>query len=303
MTKCAGLVLFCILAISIAGCGQKGGAQDSGSIVATIGDEVITLSQFEERINKLPDTIRPIAEANKAAYLENLVVEDLLYKEAVNKGLDKDSDIVMLFEEARKRILIARLAQDEIDEKIDVTEKDIKAYYDGNKAELESPELYRASHILVNTMEEASDISDKLNAGAIFEELARDLSKDVTSKRGGDIGYFSVGQMVPEFEDVCMKLKVGETSGPVKTQFGYHIIKLTDKRAPEPMKYEDVRERIENILLTQKRGRLLEELVNRLKSQTKVTMNTELLNTPQEIPQEELYGRSSGGPVGVEGIQ
>ena len=301
MKKYIGFIIICMIAVTITGCGK--GIGDDGTIVARIGDETITLAAFEERLDKLPDSIRSIAKANKAAYLENLVVEDLLYKEAVKKGLDKDEDIVMLFEEARKRILIARLAQDEIDNKVNISDRDIKAYYNENKAELESPELYRASHILVDTMEEASGISDKLTAGALFEELAREHSKDVTSKRGGDIGYFSTGQMLPEFEDACMKLKIGETSGPVKTQFGYHIIKLTDKRGPEPLKYADVKDRIEKILVTQKRGRLLEGLVNKLKSETKVTINSELLDSSSDEPQEELYSRSSGGPVGVEGIQ
>ncbi|MEE8359619.1 MAG: peptidylprolyl isomerase [Candidatus Omnitrophota bacterium] len=303
MKNYTGFILLCMIAMTIIGCGKAKGPMDDGTIVATIGDETITLAAFEERLDKLPDSIRSIAKANKAAYLENLVVEDLLYKEAVRKGLDKDEDIVMLFEEARKRILIARLAQDEIDNKINISERDIKAYYNENKSELESPQLYRASHILVDTMEEASQISDKLTAGALFEELAREYSKDVTSKRGGDIGYFSSGQMLPEFEDACIKLKIGETSGPVKTQFGYHIIKLTDKRGPEPLKYADVKDRIEKILMTQKRGRLLEALVNKLKTETKVTINTELLGSSGDEPQEELYSRSSGGPIGVEGIQ
>jgi peptidyl-prolyl cis-trans isomerase C len=302
MKRYIWVLIFCIILTSVTGCGGQKGIGNKGSVVAKIGNETITLSEFEERLENLPDNIRAIAEANRAAYLENLVVENLLYKEAVKKKLDQDNDIQMLFEEARKRILIARLAQDEIDSKVIIAEGDIRAYYEDNKSDLESPELYRASHILIDSMEEAVEISDRLNAGAIFEELARKHSKDVTSRRGGDVGYFAAGQMLPEFEDVCLKLKIGETSGPVKTEFGYHIVKLTDKRGPEPLKYEDVKDRIKRILTTQKRGRLLEDLVNRLKSQTNVSINSELLSAAGDAA-KQVPSRSAGGPIGVEGLQ
>jgi len=270
-----------ILSFSLAGCGRPG-VRDKSAVLARIGNEVITLKDFNDRISNLPDNIKAIAEQNKAAYLENLVIETLLYKEALDKKLDQDAEVKLLLDEAKKRILIARLAEDEIEKKISVNEQAMRDYYEENKDDLSSPELFRASHILVDTLEEAAKIQDRLNAGAIFEELAREYSKDVTSKRGGDIGYFSAGQMVPEFEDACMKLKVGEISGPVKTNFGYHIIKLTDKRGPEPVTFEEAKDKIERIIATQDRGKMLDNLVERLKQKTKVTMNAKLLEESAE---------------------
>ncbi|MDB4349862.1 peptidylprolyl isomerase [Omnitrophica bacterium] len=302
MKKNIWLIIFFVIAISVTGCGLQKGAKGKGQVLAKIGRDVITINDFNERLEKLPANIRMIAENNKAAYLENLVVETLLYNDAIKKKLNEEEEVALLFEEAKKRILIARLAQDEIENKIKIDEEDMKAYYEENMVEMESPEMFRASHILVDTMEEAAEIADRLNAGGIFEELARKHSKDVTNKRGGDIGYFSAGEMLPEFEDACIKLKIGETSGPVKTQFGYHIIKLTDKRGPEPMKFDQVKDRIERILLTQKRGRLLEDLVNRLKAETKVTINSELLTEANEGP-EGIPARSAGGPIGVESFK
>ncbi len=297
MTTRIGLLIvaLCVLAASSTGCGPKEPArkapeQEIGEVLARIGDETITVQEFEKRLDQLPDNIVDIARENKAAYLDNMVVETLLYQEAVSKGLDNDPEVRALFDEAKKRILIARLAQDEIEDMVDVTEEEKKAYYEENKDEMRSPELFRASHILVDTMDEAVEITDKLNAGALFDELARQYSKDVTASRGGDLGYFSAGQMLPEFEDACMRLKIGEISGPVKTEFGYHIIKLTDKRGPEPMEYDEVKEKIEQILRTRERGRLLEDLVEELKASTDLEINAELVLEEGEAPEEPLTG-------------
>ncbi|MGG2093233.1 peptidylprolyl isomerase PrsA [Bacillus sp. S13(2024)] len=115
-----------------------------------------------------------------------------------------------------------------------VTEKDIKARY--------KPDI-RASQILVNDEQTANDIKKQLNSGASFEELAKQYSEDTVSKaNGGDLGYFSPGKMVPEFEEAAYKLNVGEISDPVKSSKGYHIIKLTDKKPLKP--YDEVKDSI-----------------------------------------------------------
>ncbi|MGG2066703.1 peptidylprolyl isomerase PrsA [Bacillus sp. S14(2024)] len=115
-----------------------------------------------------------------------------------------------------------------------VTEKDIKARY--------KPDI-RASQILVNDEQTANDIKQQLNSGASFEELAKQYSEDTVSKaNGGDLGYFSPGKMVPEFEEAAYKLNVGEISDPVKSSKGYHIIKLTDKKPLKP--YDEVKDSI-----------------------------------------------------------
>ncbi|MEI4831470.1 peptidylprolyl isomerase PrsA [Bacillus sp. FJAT-53711] len=115
-----------------------------------------------------------------------------------------------------------------------VTEKDIKARY--------KPDI-RASQILVNDEQTANDIKKQLNSGASFEELAKQYSEDTVSKaNGGDLGYFGPGKMVPEFEEAAYKLNVGEISDPVKSSKGYHIIKLTDKKALKP--YDEVKDSI-----------------------------------------------------------
>ncbi|PEA53136.1 peptidylprolyl isomerase [Bacillus pseudomycoides] len=123
-----------------------------------------------------------------------------------------------------------------------ITEKDIKARY--------KPEI-KASQILVNDEQTANDIKKQLNSGASFEELAKKYSEDMVSKEnGGDLGYFSPGKMVPEFEDAAYKLNVGEVSEPVKSTKGYHIIKLTDKKELKP--YDEVKDSIRKTLETER---------------------------------------------------
>lgn len=285
------ICLFCAVTISVAGCGkgsamtEKPAAKD-GTVLARIGDDVITLEEYNQRLSRLPDDIKAVAEKNKAVYLDNLVLETLLYKEALRRDLGKDKELKELFEEAKKRILIARLAKEEVEDKINISEKDLKGYYQEHKDNFVSPELVRASHILVKSLDEAADISDRLNAGAPFEELARQHSLDTTNKRGGDLGYFSAGQMVPEFEDACMRLKVGEISGPVKTEFGYHVIKMTDRREAKQLEFEEVRNKIESMLVSEKRRLFFDKLVTELKSKSDITINSELIE-PQAVPAEE----------------
>ena len=288
------MALFVVIG-SIAGCdriklGKPAQPKEEGPVLAKVGREVITLSKFNDRIAKLPDNIKPIAENNKAAYLDNLILEILLYEEGLKRRLDRDAETLELLQEAKKKVVIARLAKEEIEDKILIEPNELTSYYGEHKDTFMSPELFRASHILVDTLEEAVEISDKINAGALFEELAKKYSKDVTSKSGGDVGYFSAGQMVPEFEDACTKLTVGEVSGPVKTQFGYHIIKLADKKRPEPLEYDAVKSRIEMTIAAEKRRGLFEELVTRLKAETDVTINNEVLESElmaesQALPQ------------------
>jgi len=291
------LIVAVLTAVSIAGCErlqakkEKEAEKKTGPILARIGGDVVTLDEFNDRISKLPDNIRPMVEQNKTAYLENIVVETLLYNEALKKGYDKDKEVEELFEETKKRIIISRLVGEDVEAFVEVDEEDVMAYYNDRKDEYTQPELYRASHILVETMEEAVEIADKLNSGASFEELAREHSLDATSRRGGDIGYFSAGQMVPEFEDTCFKLEIGAVSGPVKTQFGYHIIKLTEKKTSEPIEFGSIKDRIESMLMMEKRQALLEVLVSRLKSETNIELNTEFLEIEEEAQEKE-----SGAP-------
>ena len=134
-----------------------------------------------------------------------------------------------------------------------VRDADARAVYDKQVGAVKAPEEVRARHILVKEKEKAREIAEKIKHGTDFEALAKEFSLDPGSKdRGGDLGYFVKGQMVPPFEAAVFALKAGEVSEPIETQFGWHIIKLEDKRQRPPPPFEAVKERIVNQMILEK---------------------------------------------------
>ena len=150
-----------------------------------------------------------------------------------------------------------------------VTDEEVKKYYDDNKEmfELPSPEI-RASHILVKTEEEAKEIHKKLMDGADFAELAKAHGIDGTKDVGGDLGYFGKGKMVPEFEEAAFALKVGEISDIVKTEHGYHIIKMTGERTS--LSFEDVKDFTKNNLENTKKEEEFQKHIAQWEQQSKI---------------------------------
>ncbi|CAM4054988.1 peptidylprolyl isomerase [Bacillus cereus] len=223
--------------LTLSACGQK---NDSATI-ATATDSTITKGDFEKQLK----------DRYGKDMLYEMIAQDVITKkykvsdDAVNKEVQKAKDqygeqFKAVLENNRlkdeddfKKQIKFKLAMNEAIKK-SVTEKDVKDYY--------KPEI-KASHILVSDENEANEIKKKLDAGASFEELAKQESQDIASKdKGGDLGYFGAGKMTPEFEKAAYKLKVGQISNPVKSPNGYHIIKLTDKKDLKP--YDEVKDSI-----------------------------------------------------------
>ncbi|HEY4745734.1 MAG TPA: peptidylprolyl isomerase [Desulfuromonadaceae bacterium] len=178
------------------------------------------------------------------------------------KGMDMDEKELREF--TRRDLVVANFIEQSIAAKITVSEADSKAFYDQNSDKFVNSASVRASHILCgvdakataeerkNAREKAQKLRKELAAGADFAALARDNSTCPSSKQGGDLGYFGKGQMVPPFEQAAFALKPGEISDVVETQFGYHVIKLTDKKDAETVAFKDARPRIEEYLKNQK---------------------------------------------------
>jgi len=178
------------------------------------------------------------------ALRDSLVASELLVQEALKKGLDKDPSVAAAME-FQRRELLGKAALEDYARKNPVSEEAIKAEYDKAKAKAGDKE-YRASHILVPTEKEAKDIQAQLKKPkAKFEDLAKKYSKDSSAGNGGDIGWTVPANLVPEFAQAVVGLKKGETTAnPVKTQFGWHIVRLMDERALEFPSYDAVKGRI-----------------------------------------------------------
>ena len=203
------------LVLALSGCLSL--KSDNSKVLARFDGTVVTENQFLRKVQGLPKTIQTAAMTRRKDLLQDIADEHFLLKEALRRNLDKEPDVKDLLDVARKKILVAKLVQEDVDEKIHVDSQDVAKYYEFHREEFMTPLLLRASHILVKTEEEASSLKSQIDAGGDFEELARQHSIDSTAIRGGDLGFFQKGQFVPEFEAAVFALKKGEVSSPVKT--------------------------------------------------------------------------------------
>lgn len=267
------LLLYMILgAVIFSGCGDG-----KGRSLATVDGKVITVGDFEKRMADLPPYYKTLAIQRKKDFLDDMITEQLLCKEALRRGIDRDADVRELLKEARQKILVAKLIEIEEKKKHNVGEEQIKEFYESHKNDFVNPLKLRASHIQVESESQANDILQKLKTGGDFEELARQYSKDPSMQNGGDIGYFTKGQLLPDIEAAAFELKIGEISAVIKTRIGYHIIKLTDRIEPHAAELSEVMKTIEKELNKKAQKDTFESLIKNLRSKTRIKVNDKLL--------------------------
>ncbi len=269
----SGLFFILTVVVCLVGCGF----QDSSPVLARVNGETITKNQFIERVSVLPGALRRVVMRRRKDFVEEIIEERFLLKEAERRGLGKEPDVERLLEAARQKILAAKLVEIEIDSKIKISEEDLKHYYDVHAEEFMTPLKLRASHILVKIEDEAIDLKALLDTGSDFAELARKHSIDKTATRGGDVGYFQKGQVIPEFEAQAMSMKVGELAGPLKSSFGYHLILLTDRQEPKARDYDTVKTLVRQRSLAEKKSKAMNKLVERLKQGAKIEIDEKAL--------------------------
>lgn len=246
-------------------------------VIATYSGGKVTTDDLEAFINQAmkangnqgekPDLAKMNKE-QKELLARQVVSQKLLEKEAIKAGFDKTSEVEEILKNMRKQIAIQKYLETMIKSKI--TENDInKAYKEFSQTFNNMVEL-KAKHILVDSESTIKNIDEKLKKGQSFETLAKEFSKDTGSNaKGGDLGYFRKDQMVPEFGDAVDKLKIGEISSPVKTDFGWHIIKLEDRRKAKAPPLSEVRQQMENMLTGKALGGFFEELLKKAEFQVK----------------------------------
>ena len=200
---------------------------------------------------------------------DKIVMDEIFAQEAEKRGLAASGEYKQQMEQARQAVLMQALLADHA-KKNQVTETDIKTEYEKFKAQSSGTE-YRARHILVEKEEEAKTLIVQIKAGGNFEELAKKNSKDTGSgANGGDLDFAAPGGFVPEFSQAMVKLKKGEmTPEPVKTQFGYHIIKLEDTREAQFPPLEEVKAQIKQRLEQQKMASFRDEIRAKAKTDYK----------------------------------
>lgn len=251
-------------------------------MVARVEEAALTTSDLE---NLLPAELGVgQGPAEKAQFVEQWVEQQLLYQEALDRKLDQSPRTQQLLEQARRDLLVAALLNAEFEgQDTQVSEASIQQYYAENREPFRRtrPEI-RALHILLATEADATAKRQALRNGTSFEELARLHSLDQETKvRGGDLGYFSADDN-PALWEACRGLPFKTLSGPIQTQYGYHLIQVLDLQEAGTIKELDqVRPQIVDTLVRQDYKQRLAELISRLKSSRKWTIDDRKLGPSQ----------------------
>jgi peptidyl-prolyl cis-trans isomerase C len=259
---------------------------DSGKVIATYANKKFTQADFARELDRLPPRSRTqlTTPDRKRQFVDNYILNDLLASEGSARGYDKDPDIDRQIEELRRRLVVQRVMKD-FQEPPDISDEEVKSYYEQNRRMFSGSQI-RASHILVKDEEQAKKIREELRQDpSKFEELAKTSSTDTaTAARGGDLGFFGQGRMVAPFEQAAFALeKPGDISDVVKTPFGFHIIKLTDRKEGTERPFEEVKERIRVNLMNQKRQDETQKRLDELREKANVKVDDAVLAST-EIP-------------------
>lgn len=209
----------------------------SDPVVATLNGTEIHESQLQELRAGLPPQVAKQATLPRLA--DMYITFKLVVEDARKEHMDKDADVVKAVKNAEDQILREAWAAKK--GSANITDAELKKRYDEGAANFKPQEEVHAHHILVDSEDQAKQIISDLRAGASFEDLAKTKSKDPTGARsGGDLGFFTHDQMVPEFADAAFALRAGETSTtPVKTQFGWHVIRVDEHRMTSVPSFDD----------------------------------------------------------------
>lgn len=234
--------------------------------VATVNGKQIKQSLYDYIAKDATARGQKVDDQVKQAIVNKLIDSELVYQEAQKVGIDKQADYLAREELARRELLTSAYLQDYV-KKHPISDADTKAAYEQYKKAYGEKE-YSALHILVKTEAEAKDIITQLGKGGDFAKIAKEKSLDPGSKqKGGDLGWFSAATMVKPFSDVVSNMQKGSISNsPVQTQFGWHVIKLVDTRAAQPMAYDKVKDGLQKNL----QQRNLERMMDELRSKAKV---------------------------------
>lgn len=284
-----------VAVLALIGCNGKKESADtkeskpSGPVLADVGGTTITVDSFKKEMENLPPYLKPMTETadGKKEMLETMIIRELILQEASKDGIENSPAVKEKLDELKKRLVVEAYLKKKVEEQSKVSDEDLKKFYDQNKEKFKTGDQVKASHILLKTEKEAKDILGQLKAGGNFEELAKKFSTDGAASKGGDLGWFGKGSMIPEFEKVVFAMKENQTSDVVKTKFGYHIIKLTGKRAAGERTFEDVKEQIKASMLPGKQQEVFQKLKEDLKKSGKYTIKEDVLKGLGGAPSAE----------------
>lgn len=236
-------------------------------ILANVGGIAITNADIDEFLANLGQRGQAYnTPEGRAAILNQVVANKLLLLDARKNLLEMEPEFKAQLAKFKESLLVSYATEKAISA-VTISDREVEDYYNANSERFMGEEAVSASHILVATEEEAREIYGRIAKGeSTFEEEALAHSTCPSKANGGNLGEFGRGQMVPEFDKAVFEMEVGEiTSEPVKTQFGYHLIKLNEKKEAAVTPLEEIREELKNVLLDEKKHQAYESKINQLK--------------------------------------
>ena len=283
-------------------CEEKSVANASESkVLAKVNDKELTLDEFYNRYSQSWEFRMGVASHGEAAsnpytvsggrkrrFLDELITNEVLYDEAIKRGLDKDEEFLTMVEGYKRRLLTEVLLRN-AENQVTVTDEEINDYYNSNKGEFVESEKIRVQQIAVKTEEMAKQILDELSKGADFGELAKKYSTDPFGEFGGDLGLFPLEKMPKRHRDIISKMNAGDVSEAMPVMGGiFRIVKLMERQPSKQLGLDEVKETIRQKLYEKKKKQATDDFVQALKTKAEITINYELLETkggaePKEI--------------------
>jgi len=240
-------------------------------VLAVVNGTEITEGELEATIARFPRERQGYlkTEQGKAQLIEEIISFELIYNYAKDSGMEEDAQYIQQLERAKKEIL-TQITISKVVAEAGVSDKEVEDYYNANKEMFKNPEMVSAKHILVETEEKAEKVLNNIREGMSFEDAAAQFSSCPSNAQGGDLGRFGRGQMVPEFEEAAFSLQIGKVSEPVKTQFGYHLIKVSEKLESSIKPFDEVKASIKNNILQERQAFKYSQLNSELRKKYNV---------------------------------
>ncbi len=311
MLRAVAAVGTAALCVSLAACSSGAGA---GGDVASVNGQKISRADLDHKLENSPAARQTLTQ---------LVQQDLIDQYAKDKNvtvtqaeIDKDeADIKAkyqpgqfegilkqqgLTEQDVQNILRQQLIlKKAVSPQVKVSDADVKAYYDKNHTTFDKPEQVRARHILVADQNKAKEVLAKLKSGGSWDALAKQYSTDPSTKdKGGELGFFGRGQMVPQFQDAAFGAKVGQVVGPVKSPFGYHVIQVEEKKPATKATYASVQKQIRDQLTSQQQSQQIPVFLNQLRTTAKIDVYDDRYKDAFPPPVAPPAGSGAPAPAG-----
>ncbi|HHI96782.1 MAG TPA: hypothetical protein ENJ96_02925 [Thermodesulfatator atlanticus] len=255
-------------------------AKEGEEILAEVGPYKLTRAEFEAKLETAPPQIKMILAHQpqlKKALVERWVEISLLSLAAKDAGLEKDPEVKARLDEVTKQILAQAYLEKKLLNQQRVSEEEVKAYYEKHREKYQEPRAVRARHILIEVpqgatpeqekeaLKKAQRLRERILKGEDFAKLAQKYSADPgTKEKGGELGFFTQGQMVKEFEEAAFRLKPGEISEPVRTPFGYHLIQVEEVKEAKQRSFAEVKDRVREDLIQAKEEAALNKALKEL---------------------------------------